>query len=186
MATKACGKTTVNSACARLRSGLRPTIVRPSAHTSHLCPRLQRSRPHIPPVDEGGFVLSYCVPARPRRSASGRRLPESTVRKVLRALLDWLESKSRARSSGDRALASGARGRRFESCRAHSVMEHRAAAPRLPPRNRRDRRFTRSAGRSTDRGLSPSTPPTNAYLTANRSGRITDAQPRRDDESGGG
>jgi hypothetical protein len=38
---------------------------------------------------------------------------------VIQGRLRWFVYPIRARSSGDRAFASGAKGRRFDSCRAH-------------------------------------------------------------------
>ena len=46
---------------------------------------------------------------------------------------------SRARSSGDRASACGAGGRRFKSCRAHFVVRRRPEGRQAPPQHPRPR-----------------------------------------------
>ena len=73
--TKDSGKTSVKSERTRLRPGRRPPIVRTSAHTSHFCAPHddERSRPHIPPVVEGGFA--FRLESAASRSSSRDLLP---------------------------------------------------------------------------------------------------------------
>ncbi len=68
-----------------------------------------RSRPELS-IDSGGVHRTPVV-----ELAQARRHRRMCKRPSRRVYLQML----RARSSGDRALASGARGRRFESCRAY-------------------------------------------------------------------
>ena len=60
-------------------------------------------------------------------------------------------SASRARSSGDRALASGARGRRFESCRAHALPSHASSAAGADAKARRPLKGRFAPGLSHER-----------------------------------
>jgi hypothetical protein len=87
------------------------------------------------------------VASRPAKPASGRDGTPTRDRP-----LHWLLP--RARSSGDRARASGARGRRFDSCRAHQP-PHGSPEPawlRVPAVPRSQKRTSR-AGPVLDRSV---------------------------------
>src|SRR2546428_9044863 len=97
----------------------RPTT--PSCHSSTQRTSLTSSVPRA--ITKGSAVVTVPI------------LALSSTRKTLWQAASRLDCSSGARSSGDRARASGARGRRFESSRAHpfAVRSYlKSLDPRLP------------------------------------------------------
>ena len=102
--------------------------------------RRQGGRPdheRRPVADDGAVALAYVAVRCPRTPELADRPRWSRP--------SYTDRSPSARSSGDRALPCGGRGRTFESCRAHGFDRVRQAAPERPPSSKSGRFYESAA-----------------------------------------